>query len=133
MSYIKNYNKWNTRKQALNEKDANQLFHEREVWWCALGVNIGSEQDGKNDDFERPVLIFRKINADRLLILPISTKIKNESDRLTTSIAGQDSQILISQIRMISSKRLLRRNGWLKISTYNQVLIATIKLLIGRN
>ena len=26
-------------------------FHEREIWFCYLGVNIGSEQDGTRKTF----------------------------------------------------------------------------------
>lgn len=57
----KNFDKWNGEKKRVNIRDENTLFHEREVWWCSLGVNIGFEQDGKNDIFERPVLIIRNI------------------------------------------------------------------------
>ena len=32
----------------MNGKDIDNIFfREKEVWWIALGVNIGFEQDGK--------------------------------------------------------------------------------------
>lgn len=39
----------------LSEKDV--YFREGEMWWASLGANIGHEQDGKNETFERPILI----------------------------------------------------------------------------
>jgi len=38
------------------------FFLEGEVWWTALGVNIGHEIDGKNEFCERPVVILKKID-----------------------------------------------------------------------
>jgi mRNA interferase MazF len=53
----KDFDRWNKKKKALNETDFTDYVHEREVWWCALGVNVGLEADGKHDNFERPVLV----------------------------------------------------------------------------
>ena len=53
---------WTKRKirhHAENEK--NVYFREKEVWWAALGKNVGFEVDGKHELFERPVLIVKKI------------------------------------------------------------------------
>jgi hypothetical protein len=43
------------KKQKLNEIEFNSYAHERDVWWCSLGVNVGVEADGKHGNFERPV------------------------------------------------------------------------------
>jgi mRNA interferase MazF len=53
----KDFDRWNGRKKTLDGAEGTALFHEREVWWCALGVNIGFEQDGRGGDFERPAII----------------------------------------------------------------------------
>ena len=49
---------------------------------CTLGKNIGDEEDGKTEDFERPPLIFRKFNKNLLFILPLSSKIKENNEYL---------------------------------------------------
>jgi hypothetical protein len=61
---MKYFDLWNTAKQNLDIKILDEKFrvHEREIWWCSMGVNIGDEEDGKNELFERPVLILRKFN-----------------------------------------------------------------------
>lgn len=56
----KDFDKWSRNKKLLEEHAYAQLsFHEREIWWCSLGLNLGDEQDGKHQDFERPVLVLR--------------------------------------------------------------------------
>lgn len=45
---MKNYDQWNNLKKQLEERKEMPSFHEGDVWWCSLGVNIGQEIDGKN-------------------------------------------------------------------------------------
>ncbi len=63
----KDFRRWTTKKEVLNDTEGTALFHEREVWWCALGANIGFEQDGGQEDFERPVVVLKKFNLDACL------------------------------------------------------------------
>lgn len=36
----KNFNEWNELKKRLHIRNEEILFHEREIWWCSLGVNV---------------------------------------------------------------------------------------------
>ena len=55
---MKDFDSWNKEKKGLENVGHDILsFHEREIWWCSIGINLGDEQDGKNELFERPVLI----------------------------------------------------------------------------
>jgi len=128
--YIKDFDSWNTQAKILDSCVSNEFFHEREIWWCALGVNIGSEQDGKNDSFERPVLIIRKIYSDLLLVAPLTSKIKDEHDRISTNSSGQEGQILLSHLRTISNKRLLRKVCRIKEQTFYKVIIRLVLPLL---
>ena len=49
---------WNEVKKLTHARDdiAEIFFYEREVWWCRLGANVGFEQDGKGEHFQRPIL-----------------------------------------------------------------------------
>ena len=60
-------------------------MHEREIWWCSLGVNVGHEEDGKNEQFERPALILKKWSNKTVIILPMTTKTKKISTTLLFS------------------------------------------------
>ena len=61
---MKNFDKWNSIKKALDSKDDRKIFYPkpREVWVCAIGKNIGVEQNGAGNNFSRPVLIVNKFN-----------------------------------------------------------------------
>jgi mRNA interferase MazF len=129
-TYRKDFKKWASYKEILNSKESDGLFAEREIWWCALGINIGSEQDGKNDFFERPVLIVKKINKDRLLVAPITSQIANYQDRITVTVAGKESQVLLSQIRVISNKRLLRKIQRMKTLIFQRIIINLARFIL---
>jgi mRNA-degrading endonuclease toxin of MazEF toxin-antitoxin module len=128
------FDAWNAEKKELHIRQEISLFHEREVWWCALGSNIGSEQDGKNDLFERPVVVFKKYNKDQLLILPITSSEKESRYRIPIksigTYSGVRSSVIISQMRTISSKRLLRKIGMVSIKEYLMIFFELLKSLV---
>ena len=105
----KDFDGWNTIKKEVNESIFADYIHEREVWWCSLGINIGFEEDGKNASFERPVLILKKFSKEVVLIVPLSTKVKNHPYHFPHLHDGQEYSALLSQVRVISTKRLLRK------------------------
>ena len=128
--YIKDFDSWNERAKLFNAKEFNDFFYAREIWWCALGTNIGSEQDGKNESFERPVVIINKINPHLLLIVPMTSKISDHKHRITVNVFGTQSQVIIEQVRSISSKRLLRKVGILKMSLFLRVIIGLVNFIL---
>ena len=107
--YFKDFEKWNIEKQYINNTERQVYFSEREIWWCSFGVNIGAEIDGKNGKFERPGLILKYINKDMVLIVPLTTKGKPDKYHVKLTTDKMISFAKISQIRVISSKRLLRK------------------------
>ena len=107
--YQKNFDEWNLHKKKIQETKFSEFVHEREVWWAAIGVNLGFEQDGKHQLFERPVLVLKKFNRDMALIIPLSTKLKNKPYCISFKHKDEEYSALISQIRLISTKRLLRK------------------------
>jgi mRNA interferase MazF len=105
----KDFDRWNKKKKALNETDFTDYVHEREVWWCALGANVGVEADGKHDNFERPVLVLRKFNREAVLIVPLTSRPKRNPYHAPFMHDKKLFAAVISQMRLISTKRLLRR------------------------
>jgi len=105
----KNFDQWNERKKNLEIKGSDSLlFHEREIWWCSLGLNLGDEEDGKNEFFERPVLIVKKFNNRICWVLPMSTSQKENPYYHNLTYDGQVSAVILSQLRIVSVKRFLR-------------------------
>jgi mRNA interferase MazF len=120
--YLKDFDRWNELKKKLHTREEKILFHEREIWWCSLGVNVGFEENGKNEMFERPVLILRKFNKFILWVLPL-TRSQKDGDfyyRITQR-EEDDSVVILSQIRLISSKRLLRKMRMMKESEFEDI------------
>jgi len=39
----KDFRKWHTLKELLHKKEKEIYFRKSEIWWCALGLNIGFE------------------------------------------------------------------------------------------
>src|ERR1035437_3731783 len=102
----KNFDGWNVEKQYVNGTEREFYFLEREIWWCALGINVGVEIDGKNGKFERPVLVLKYINKDMVLVAPLTTKGLPDKNHIKIDINGTISLVKISQLRIVSSKRL---------------------------
>jgi mRNA interferase MazF len=120
----KDFDKWNEEKKEINLKEVsyNFFFYEREVWWSSLGVNVGIETDGKNENFERPVLIIKKFNGNMVWVLPLTSK---EHKGFYYQKINYDSGVSwahLSQIRTISTKRLLRKVGTISETEFIKVI-----------
>jgi mRNA-degrading endonuclease toxin of MazEF toxin-antitoxin module len=107
----RNYDTWNNHKKRLEKAAKSQIFNTGQVWWCAVGVNIGREEDGKNANHERPVLIFRKFGPETFLGLPLSSSLKTGIFYADFTLNNKQSSVLLSQARILSEYRLLRNMG----------------------
>lgn len=107
----KDFDSWNSLKKKIDKKviDKDLYFHEREIWWCSLGLNVGVESNGKNTLFERPILILKVFNADMIWCLPITSSPKESLFYYRLNDNDGFGSIITSQIKTISSKRLLRK------------------------
>ena len=106
---MKDFDSWNKEKKGLEKNGHETLsFHEREIWWCSIGINLGDEQDGKNELFERPVLILKKFNNKVAWVLPMSTKQKNGIHYHNLEHEGKVFTVILSQLRLTSVKRFRR-------------------------
>ncbi len=47
----KNFLEWHEHKSRIHVNPTRPFFHEREIWFCSLGLNVGFEQDGRGDEF----------------------------------------------------------------------------------
>lgn len=122
--YIKEFDQWNKKKKQADGKeiDRNLFLHEREVWWCSVGVNVGVEIDGKNNDFERPVLLIKKFNGLMFWGIPLTSKAKENPYILRVVHSRGVSYANLSQLRLLSSKRILRKVGVISEKSFLEVL-----------
>jgi mRNA interferase MazF len=108
---MKDYQAWHTLKSKIEYEHHSPPFGEREVWWSSLGANVGTEEDGKNKFFERPVLVVRKFNKEMLWALPLTSREKEGMYYLKFSLNNTNTTIILSQLRVLSAKRLRRKIG----------------------
>jgi mRNA-degrading endonuclease toxin of MazEF toxin-antitoxin module len=107
----KEFDRWNSKKKQIDSRADEILFHDREIWWCSLGVNVGSEQNGVSSNFERPILIIKKFNRRVLWAVPLTRTIKpgNPNYFVLEDKEKFKSAAVLSQLRLISSNRLIRK------------------------
>jgi mRNA interferase MazF len=125
---------WTKRKIRTHFAVQKRLyFEEREIWWSSLGENIGVEINGKHDVFERPVVVVRKLCTDLLLVIPITTKSKIGSWFFLFLFEGSPRIAVLAQVRVISSKRLIRRMGVMTADSFSALQDALITVIIKRS
>jgi mRNA interferase MazF len=126
----KEFDRWNRHKKTVQDKTFADYVHAREVWWCALGVNVGSEQDGSGDFFERPVLVLRKFNKNAVLVVPLSRTRKRTRYHVAGRHQGIEFAAIISQVRLVSTKRLTRKIYQMDRTIF-AVIVAAVQAMIG--
>jgi len=119
----KDFDSWNVIKKKIDTTRKAPTFKEKEVWWCNIGLNIGDEENGKNDGFTRPVVIVKKFNKRIFLGIPLSTKIKDNKFYHTIHFKNIDQSAMLSQIRVLEGKRLSDKMGELLEIEFNKLKV----------
>ncbi|MDO8659345.1 MAG: type II toxin-antitoxin system PemK/MazF family toxin [Candidatus Parcubacteria bacterium] len=125
----KDFDEWNKIKQIIHCNDEVKLYHTRELWWASLGVNVGSEQDGSGENYDRPVLILKGLSKQTCIILPLTSSSEKHKMRVQIGmVQGKKASVIISQIRVIDTKRLVYKIGFLDKDIFDKIT-KTIKNL----
>lgn len=129
--YKKDFDKWNKVKKEVDKKsiDKDFYFYAREIWWGSLGLNIGAESNGKNDLFERPLLILKVFNKEMIWCLPITSTTKDLPFYYQIKFNEEYRSVLVTQIKTISSKRLLRKVQMINDKDFNEIIERVISFL----
>lgn len=123
--FEKDFDNWIKRKKDCHYAiKAPPIFKERDIWWVAVGVNVGFEEDGKSDKFIRPVLVVKKFNREIFLGVPMSTKSKNNKYYVPVTVKGNTVSVMTSQIRVFSSKRILYKLAEIDDGDFKRILVA---------
>lgn len=122
----KDFDGWNKRKKDIDGGLHCPFYHEREVWWCDIGINIGSEQDGDTESHRRPVVIVRSLGKDICSVVPLTSSPRQHPLRFSLGVvADKNATALLAQIRTVSSRRLVR-----KIDTIGKDVFDSLKKAI---
>ncbi len=118
----KDFDTWNEHKKSIHDTNENKLYHEREIWWCSLGVNVGFEQDGSGDDGERPVLILKGFSKYVCLVVPLTTSEKKNRYHFSLGrVDGRNAFGIYSQLRLIDTRRLINKIAFLDQSLFTEM------------
>jgi len=107
----KNFEEWSKEKWDLDKNKIRAFFHEREVWFASLGVNIGFEQNRRGDKYLRPIIVLKKFNNEILWCIPLTKTQKKSAFYFSFELNKSISTAILSQIKLIDSKRLQYKIG----------------------
>ncbi len=126
---MKNFDDWNKKKIEIDSFIEFQHPKERDIWWCRIGINIGSEVYGKGKEYTRPVLIINSESSENCVCIPLSSKVKNT--KYSCVIKTEDDKLhtaLVFQVRGIDKRTLKERVYILSEEEYKKVRIIFDKL-----
>ena len=118
----KNFDRWNRSKKKINAADARPFYHAREIWWCAVGVNIGNELDGTGNEHDRPVLILRPFNAETFFGVSLIGHLRTGRYYFPFGkVDDREAVANLSQARLFDTKRLIRKIGTIDDRTFREL------------
>lgn len=121
----KDFDAWNSEKKVLENGNGRVFYHAREIWWCSLGINIGFEQDGTGENFDRPVVIIKGFNGSVFFGVALTGRVKKGKYYFPLgSIDNRDASAILSQVRLIDTKRLIKKIGMLDDNIFEQLKLA---------
>ena len=126
---FKRFIDWIYTKIKIDEKERFSQIKEMEVYWCALGENIGDEENGKGREFGRPVLIFKKFNNNIFWGIPMSTKNKDNKYYVQVLLKDLKQSVIISQLRILDAKRLDKKIGYISREDFILIKKSVINLI----
>ena len=114
--FIKLFEKWNVLKQQKHFSKEIIGIKERDIAFVHMGQNVGYEQDGKGDEFLRPVIILKAFNKNMFLGIALTTKIKEDKYHYKFSFTNKYNQNIIncailSQVKFYDTKRIKYKTG----------------------
>ncbi len=129
------FQEWHKLKISLNERGSVVRPKRRQVWWCAVGLNVGQEQSC-GEGFQRPVLVLR-VFGSIFWGLPITSSDPNGTkemnplfhkiDGITYLTENGEEKTLhgfvaLHQIRAYDSRRLMRKILKMDIKLFDVIL-----------
>ncbi len=132
-----NFNKWNEVKKQVHKKANNVGFKEREIFWVRLGQNIGSEEYGKGNEFQRPVLIVRRLTREIFFGVPLTSTLKDNdyfhSFKYQTKKDIINNSAMILQLKTFDKNRLMTRIGMINKTDFEEIKNKISRLFIPSN
>jgi mRNA-degrading endonuclease toxin of MazEF toxin-antitoxin module len=127
---MKDYIEWHKRKKEIENKKSRINFQIRDVLFCSIGENVGFEQDGRGEEFLRPIVVVKKFNKEVFLGVPLTHTEKKGKYYFSFSLNENKSVAILSQIRLFDAKRIKYKIGMINEKDFN-ILKEKIKQLLA--
>ena len=128
--FMKKFDEWNEIKKKTDKYHKKLFFKERDIFYTKLGENIGYEQNGKGDKFQRPVVVLKKYNQNFFLGVPLTSVPKTGKYYFAFSFKKDvTSYAILSQVRAFDKKRLMKKIGMIPKDKFEELKICIKDLL----
>lgn len=107
----KDFDGWIRVKKSVHYYGRMPSIKEGEVWWCAVGENVGVEINGKSEAFSRPVLVMKKLSRFGFLGVPLTSQFHTGNWYTEFVFKNKRQFASIAQIRVFSVSRLYKKIG----------------------
>ena len=128
----KHFDIWMPLKERIHSIGRKWKFREGEIWWMAIGENVGTEINGKGDNFLRPILVVRKYGPGGFFGVPLSSQKHEGMWYANFLLKNREQCALLSQASSFCSYRLYGFIGRLSKSVFEQIVDDLEKLLFKR-
>ena len=133
--FLNRFDEWNEVKQKTHNTFRQVGFKQRDIFWLRAGQNIGSEEYGKGNEFQRPVLIVKKLTNNLFVGIPLTSKLKDNSNYFhVISYKSKKKYIensaMILQLKTFDKKRLMGKIGVLNQNQFKIVLEKITQMFI---
>ncbi len=119
---MKRFLEWIGLKEKLHNNEYRPpLVSHGDIWWASIGENVGSEINGKNDLFSRPVIIHKKLSHSFYFVVPTSTQTREGTWYVKFRHKELDTVACLHQARAIDYRRLSSKLGTLDDEDFERV------------
>lgn len=119
----KHFDEWNDKKKHIDLSEKLIGVKQRDVVFVYMGQNIGFEQNGKGDEFLRPVVVLEVFNRGIFLGVPLTSKEKvgdffHEIEYQKNDTTIKSTAVLI-QTKSYSTKRVKYKSGYMNKNDFD--------------
>jgi hypothetical protein len=88
---MKDFEIWHKIKNGIEKKEFRINFQIRDILFCSIGENVGFEQDGRGEEFLRPVAVIKKFNKQIFWGVPLTHTDKKGKYYYSFDLNGENS------------------------------------------
>lgn len=136
MQDFQRFDQWNEVKKKINANKSTKYPSAGKIYWCSVGLNIGSEVYGKGEEFFRPVLVINAFKNGIFFGVPLSSKIRHKTGFMFHKFKdnkGKKQVALLGQARSFDAKRIKNYRCSLDQKDFEIIINKIIEGIIGKN